>query len=118
MVVPNVPVIIMSADNSWFTTSGADARGYFTFDSLKPGEYVIGINLPGAPDWKYAGGAGVGVAAPIASLYYNGAAPNGLRSCASNFAGANRKQSIAAHAVALRKVIRMLHTNCRPDYFI
>ncbi len=66
----NVDVIIMNADNSWFTTSQTDARGSFTFDSLKPGEYVVGINLPGAPAWENAGGAGEGVAPQTASLYY------------------------------------------------
>jgi len=70
--VPNVEVIIIGADDSWFITSEADARGYFTFDSLNPGEYVVGINLPGAPAWKVGGGAGV--APPSASLYYGGAA--------------------------------------------
>ena len=72
--MPNVDVIIMSADNSWFTTSQTDARGSFTFDSLKPGEYVVGINLPGAPAWESAGGGGVGVAPSTASQYYGGTA--------------------------------------------
>jgi hypothetical protein len=69
--VPNVVVILKSADDSWFDTTQTDASGRFTFDSLKPGEYVVGINLPGAPALKYAGGGGPNVAPP-ASLYYNG----------------------------------------------
>lgn len=71
--VPSVDVIIVSADDSWFVTSQADARGYFTFDSLKSGEYVVGINLPGAPSWEYGSAAGPGVAPRTASLYYGGA---------------------------------------------
>ena len=66
--VPDVDVVLMSADDSWFATSHTDARGYFAFNSLEPGEYVVGINLPGAPAWKYGGGAGVDP--PTASLYY------------------------------------------------
>jgi len=71
--VPNVDVILMSADNSSFNTTRTDARGYFTFESLRPGEYVVGINLPGAPPWKYAGCSGA-CDVPPAPLYYNGAA--------------------------------------------
>ena len=70
--VPQLAVVMIGADDSWWTTSRADARGYFHFDSLSPGNYVIGINLPGAPAWK-SGADGIGVAPPTASLYYSGA---------------------------------------------
>ena len=69
--VPQVDVLIMLADESWFTTEKADERGYFHVDSLHPGKYVVGINLPGAPAWKYAGCGGA-CEAPPASLYYPG----------------------------------------------
>jgi hypothetical protein len=50
-----------------------DASGYFRFGGLRPGDYTVGINLPGAPLWKdeSCGGA---CEAPPASLYYNGVA--------------------------------------------
>jgi hypothetical protein len=67
----NVDVILMHADNSSFNTTRTDARGYFTFGLLRAGEYVLGMNLPGAPAWEYEGGAGANVAPP-ASFYYNG----------------------------------------------
>jgi len=70
--MPQVDVLIMSEDESWFTTEKSDARGYFHINSLQPGKYVVGINLPGAPAWKYGSGAGVGVNPPAASLYYPG----------------------------------------------
>lgn len=70
---PDVDVIIMGADNSWYTTRRVDTQGHFTFYSLEPGEYVIGINLPGAPPWEYGGAAGGGVTPPAASMYYGGA---------------------------------------------
>ena len=60
----------MLADESLWDTVEVDANGYFQFDSLKPGKYVIGIRLPGAPSWKYASAAGV--PPPAASLYYPG----------------------------------------------
>ena len=68
--VPNVAVVVMSADDSWFASSHTNERGYFTFDSLRPGEYVVGINLPGSPAWEYESGAGV--PPPKASLYFGG----------------------------------------------
>jgi hypothetical protein len=71
--VPNVDVVIMRADNSWYVTDRADAHGYFRFDSLEPGKYLVGINLPGAPPWNDGGGAGPGVAPKTASMYYGGA---------------------------------------------
>jgi hypothetical protein len=71
--VPDVDVIIMRADNSWYLTDRADARGHFRFDSLELGEYVVGINLPGAPPWAHGGGGGPDVAPKTASMYYGGA---------------------------------------------
>ena len=70
--VGNVPVLIMHDDEQWWTTSKTDESGFFQFDSLGPGKYVVGINLPGAPVWKYAGSAGVGADPRPASLYYPG----------------------------------------------
>ncbi len=66
-----VPVMIVSADGSSFASGVSDASGYFQFDSMQSGKYVVGINLPGAPAWKFDIGAGKGVAPP-ASLYYPG----------------------------------------------
>lgn len=71
--VPDVDVVIMSADNSWYLTDRSDARGHFEFGSLDPGEYVVGINLPGAPPWQDGSGGGPGVAPKTASMYYGGA---------------------------------------------
>ena len=70
--LPEVDILIMREDEEWFTTAKADERGYFHVDSLQPGKYVIGINLPGAPAWKVGGGAGAGLDIPPASLYYPG----------------------------------------------
>jgi len=70
--LPQVDVLIMSEDETWFTTEKADEHGYFHTDSLRPGKYVIGINLPGAPPWKVGGGGGAGLEIPPASLYYPG----------------------------------------------
>jgi hypothetical protein len=68
----NVPVIMITADNSW-TTLETNENGYFSFGGLRPGEYVVGINLPGAPAWEFVGSTGPGVPPPSASLYYGGA---------------------------------------------
>lgn len=70
--LPHVDVLFIAADETSFNTGQSDEHGYFQFDSLRPGEYVIGINLPGAPVWKSAAGAGPGLAIPPVSLYYPG----------------------------------------------
>jgi Carboxypeptidase regulatory-like domain len=67
--MPNVGVILIDANG--YNTARTDASGKFKFDDLKPGDYVVGINLPGAPAWKYDCGAGASEIPP-ASLYYNG----------------------------------------------
>lgn len=63
------PVILVNDDDSWFATGKTDERGDFHFDSLQPGKYVVGINLPGKPEWKASGGAGPHVAPPASSYY-------------------------------------------------
>jgi hypothetical protein len=68
----NVDVILIRADNTLYNTTQADASGAFNFNSLRPGKYVVGLNLPGAPAWKYAG-CGGGCDVPPASMYFNGA---------------------------------------------
>ena len=44
-----IPVLIMRDDGSWYTTQKSDESGYFHEDSLAPGKYVVGINLPDSP---------------------------------------------------------------------
>lgn len=66
--VPKVAVLIERGDE-WWTTS-TDADGYFQKDWLGPGKYIVGINLPGAPAWKYE--RATGMHPPAASLYYPG----------------------------------------------
>ena len=70
--VPSVHVLIIGEDGSWWT-SKTNELGYFNIVWLGPGEYVVGINLPGAPAWEYGGcTGGSGCHAPPASLYYPG----------------------------------------------
>jgi Carboxypeptidase regulatory-like domain len=71
--VPNIGVVIMGADNSWFIKHPADAHGYFSFDSLEPGQYVIGIDLLGGSTSAFGSGAGPAWVPPTASVYYGGA---------------------------------------------
>lgn len=66
-----VPVLIMTVDEQWFTTQKSNAQGYFRFDPLPPGKYVVAINLPGGSEWKLDGCAGACKdRIPAASLYY------------------------------------------------
>lgn len=70
--VSKLGVLLTSKDRSWYCTRTTNASGHFRFDELRAGEYIVGINLPGAPAWQEGGGAGVGVAIPKAPLYYPG----------------------------------------------
>jgi Carboxypeptidase regulatory-like domain len=71
--VSEVPILIVREDGSWFTTEKSDADGHFQEDSLSPGRYIVGINLPGALPWKVYSCAGACKSEiPKASLYYPG----------------------------------------------
>ena len=65
-----VPILIANEDGSGYATTESDASGYFQMESMSSGKYVVGINLPGAPPWKYGGCGGV-CEIPQASLYYS-----------------------------------------------
>jgi hypothetical protein len=68
--VPQVEVLLIDENESLWNVIKANDRGHFQIDWLNPGEYVIGINLPGAPPWESRGGAGI--RPPAASMYYPG----------------------------------------------
>jgi hypothetical protein len=71
--VSEVSILIVREDGSRFTTEKSDADGHFQADSLSPGRYIVGINLPGALPWKVYGCAGACKdQVPNASLYYPG----------------------------------------------
>jgi len=68
--VAGAPVFIMDEDG--YNTEKSDSNGYFHADGMRPGKYVVGINLPDAPSWKYGGCGGAGCEAPPIYLYYPG----------------------------------------------
>lgn len=45
-------VMIVNADNSGFNSTETDADGRFSFTEQRPGKYVVGARLPGAPKLK------------------------------------------------------------------
>ncbi len=67
--VANVAVMLIEANG--YITTHTDASGNFRFNSLVPGNYVVGINLPGAPAWKNEGCGGA-CEIPPASMYFGG----------------------------------------------
>lgn len=70
---PKISVLIIHEDGTGFTTQESEADGYFHEDSLRPGKYIVGINLPGASAWKsYGCAGGCQNEIPDASLYYPG----------------------------------------------
>jgi hypothetical protein len=73
--VPSVDVALISSDNTWYQTTQTDHNGYFHFFyQHDPGEYVLGLNFPGRPDWINGSAAGAGIKIPPVSLYYPGVA--------------------------------------------
>ena len=71
--VAGVPVVMMTEGESGYNSSNTDKSGYYQFDPLEPGKYVIGIALPDAPapDWKNRSCGGA-CDPPKASMYYPG----------------------------------------------
>lgn len=66
-----VQILFMAEDESWFTTeTQTDAHGYFRFESLNAGKYLVGINLPGSPAWKSVSCGGKCIP-PTAAYYPN-----------------------------------------------
>jgi hypothetical protein len=71
--VARITVLIVHEDGSGYSTQETDVDGYFHEDSLRPGKYIVGINLPGTPAWKNYGCSGACQdQIPDASLYYPG----------------------------------------------
>lgn len=68
--VAGAGALIMPVDESWWSTIEVGTNGSFQFGSLKAGNYIIGILLPGDPPWEYASASGE--PPPPASLYYPG----------------------------------------------
>lgn len=52
------PVLLISADASGFNTTDTNAQGAFEFDSIAPGDYVLGVRSPGASSAEFAGCGG------------------------------------------------------------
>jgi hypothetical protein len=66
-----VQILFMVEDESWFTTeTRTNAHGYFRFESLNPGKYLVGINVPGGPAWASVSCGGKCIP-PIAAYYPN-----------------------------------------------
>jgi hypothetical protein len=45
-------VMLIDADNSGFNSTETDADGRFSFTEQRPGKYVVGARIPGAPKPK------------------------------------------------------------------
>jgi Carboxypeptidase regulatory-like domain len=70
--VPNVDVVLINSDNSWYLTTQTDRNGQFLFSSQESGRFVVGLNFPARRDWFNGSGAGADVKIPPASLFYPG----------------------------------------------
>ena len=69
----DVAVVLIDGDNERYSIDKTDKNGRFSWDSESPGEYVVGINLPGTPPWKYGGAAGKGIELPPIDIFYGNA---------------------------------------------
>jgi hypothetical protein len=70
--VAGIDLVLIGSDNSWYWTDQTDEKGYFEFDSLDPGKFVLGLNFPKRPDWFNGGCGGDCSKAPPASQFYPG----------------------------------------------
>jgi len=70
--VPDIDLVLIGSDNSWYLTTQTDRKGYFEFDSQDAGKFVLGLNFPKRPDWFNGSGVGEGVKLPPASQFYPG----------------------------------------------
>jgi hypothetical protein len=69
---PLADATIIIIDEDGYNTEKSDSNGYFHSDGMRPGKYLVGINLPDAPAWKYGSCGGAGCEAPPIYLYYPG----------------------------------------------
>jgi len=67
--VSDARVAIIEEDG--YNTLTSDQNGYFESDGMRSGNYVVGIKLPNAPQWKY-GGCGGACEPPPLDFYYPG----------------------------------------------
>lgn len=72
--VSGLDVVLVNSDDAGYSTTQTDKSGKFEFDSLTPGQFVVGINFPNSSDWFNGSGGGSGVAIPPASMFYPGVA--------------------------------------------
>jgi hypothetical protein len=70
--VPNLGVVLIRSDDSWYLTTRTDRNGQFMFDSQENGQFVLGLNYLASADWFEGGGAGAGVKLPPATWFYPG----------------------------------------------
>ena len=68
--VAGAHVLIVSADNTWFMTIDTKDDGSYYFNSVEPGDYIIGVNPPDAPPWDHTTMENKDTPIPTASLYY------------------------------------------------
>jgi Carboxypeptidase regulatory-like domain len=66
---PGVPVLIIDADGSGFSTIESNADGSFSSDGMVPGKYLVAVNSPDAPRWKISACGGT-CEIPPGALYY------------------------------------------------
>lgn len=94
--VPGVGVYFLDAD--WdahgYNADTSDEEGYFHSDAMRPGKYVVGINLATVPRGeKYEGCDGKDCAPPIIDLWYPGM-PNHRDSLVIRLAGDEKRDDI------------------------
>lgn len=66
--VAGAQALLISVDGSWWSTQQVDANGYFRYEMLDAGRYVIGVRLASPPPPNTVAGG----TPPQASLYYPG----------------------------------------------
>jgi Carboxypeptidase regulatory-like domain len=68
---PVANATVVSVEEGGYNTRTSDSEGHYSFDEMRPGTYVVGVDLPGAAG-KYGSCGGASCVPPPLFLFYPG----------------------------------------------
>jgi hypothetical protein len=70
--VPDLPVAVLNLDGTIYATGLTYQNGHFAFDSLRPGEFVVRLELPADANWLGSAASDASRESLPASMFYPG----------------------------------------------
>jgi len=65
-----IGIVLIDGDRSGYLTMRTNDHGDYTFNQMRPGTYIVGVNYPRRTDWFEGAGGGAEIKLPPASLFY------------------------------------------------